>query len=95
MKIEPGTRVRIIQDCRDGSTATGQYGVYEGDFPIDIEGDDEPFMNPRIRLDDGSEIWGIECWWDEAKDAPPLDKAQSALEKHKEYLCAMLSAENA
>src|SRR5688572_33502236 len=34
--IEPGARVRIIQDCREGSPATGKYGVYEGDFPFDI-----------------------------------------------------------
>lgn len=34
--IEPGSRVRIIQDCREGSPATGQYGVYEGDFPLYI-----------------------------------------------------------
>jgi hypothetical protein len=22
-----------------------------------------PFLNPRIRLDDGKVVWGCECWW--------------------------------
>jgi len=34
MKHEIGKRVRITQDCRAGSPATGAYGIYEGDFPI-------------------------------------------------------------
>lgn len=60
-QIDPGTRVLIARDCRDENTATGQYGIYEGHFPY---GDDpEKFKNPRIRLEDGSVIWGIECWW--------------------------------
>lgn len=33
MLTKPGTKVLITEDCRDGSPATGQVGVYEGDFP--------------------------------------------------------------
>lgn len=28
-----------------------------------------PFgKNPKIRLDDGREVWGCECWWGSAED---------------------------
>ena len=29
----PNTPVLIVQDCRDGAPATGQTGIYEGDYP--------------------------------------------------------------
>lgn len=190
---EPGTRVLIIQDCRDGGTATGQIGTYEGYFPrsivavidghvveheyddwvngrvavdnrvfalndagesvlaegeivslIDIvphfdaivhslqeyeEANPEPEfpgldasdekwdeyhaaltrwrrgfgtnywyerMNPRIRLDDGSVIWGIECWWGPAENAPPLEKAQELVEiKKARYRSILVGEEEA
>ena len=125
MQREEGMRVLIVQDCRDGSPATGQTGIYEGDFPrgalVKIDGElceydyakwvewletapkpkpplwDQgepepegdswfPTDNPRIRLEDGSVIWGDECWWRPAEDAPPLAEAQEDLEKHKTVL---------
>ena len=47
---------------------------------IDLEHQDNwwgEWNNPRIRLDDGSVIWGDECWWKEV-EAEPLnaDKAR-------------------
>lgn len=24
-------------------------------------------LNPKIRLDDGRELWGLECWWGSAE----------------------------
>lgn len=155
MKYEPGTRVLIIEDCRDGSPATGQVGVYEGEqlrkaivrlvdsgkeylywpfvngeiefsggtlkgkplvsvipfwaprdymnhpvgegFPI-VRGSDPPSpfwffsLNPRIRLADGSVIWGDECWWGDAETAPPLDEAVKDLEEHKTVLLGLMQA---
>ena len=141
-----GKRVRISQDCRDGSPATGAYGIYEGDFPISAiindrgnyrevdynqfiqwnqkrehplpnlvdlvaqepkyEGPiqdwkpverDYPFWfpetNPRIKLDDGSTIWGCECWWGVIDDEdPPLEDLQKAQEKTIETLRAIAEA---
>lgn len=25
-------------------------------------------LNPKIRLDDGREVWGYQCWWGPAED---------------------------
>lgn len=107
-----GSMVHIDMDCRKPATATGKYGVLEGEFPRTVvvvhkaqvrdtqdhmqefaydefmawnlkqeepvpEINHETLMqsdksqqvyfyvhtNPRIRLDDGSVIWGDECWW--------------------------------
>jgi len=133
MKRESGTKVLIIEDCRDGAPAAGLVGVYEGDFPRSVlckigddlheydyvawvqwlenlpddaqhppewrEGEPEPegdcyfvLNNPRIRLLDGSVIWGDECWWGDAETAPPLEKAQAYLENHKIVLREMMHA---
>ena len=147
---KPGDRVLIIEDCRDGSPATGLVGVYEGDFPRGVvvfvsDGAEKfyydefisgrtragggpfnreplvniipfwspdgsrphpcgeglyvtvscspsppywfPTDNPRIRLPDGSIIWGDECWWGDAENAPPtLGEAQADLENYKTVL---------
>lgn len=156
MLAKPGDKVLIIEDCREGSPATGQVGVYEGKFPraaivrglgfwreysydVFIEGkvrftageftldplvkhipfwslgnrephpkgegfpvlatahDPKPPYwfstdNPRIRLPDGSTIWGDECWWGDAKTAPPLEEAQADLKDHKTVLRGMAQA---
>jgi hypothetical protein len=28
-----------------------------------IERGESPITNPRIRLDNGKTVWGVECWW--------------------------------
>jgi hypothetical protein len=130
--MKPNTQVLITEDCRDGGTATGQIGTYEGDFPLTIalnsgqgwiaEVDYEAYMrgnlrgvagdpagdiwplwqkgtpqpegpfampidNPRIRLADGSVIWGCECWWQAAETAPvTLEEAKIDLKEFKELL---------
>jgi hypothetical protein len=35
------------------------YGVYVGDEVAPSRG----YPNPHIKLDDGKEVWGCECWW--------------------------------
>lgn len=37
-----------------------------------------PMDNPRIRIGDGSVIWGAECWWD-------VDRGQSPEEIAKDF----------
>lgn len=133
----PGVRVLITQDCRDGHTATGKYGIYEGNFSYSVElgqqftedsktkwvgecGYEEyksgfallkdgtpvkdvylewellkeqprPYFaivmtNPRIRLEDGSVIWGAECWWSEAKDGLTLEDSQKDLKEFQKFI---------
>jgi len=133
--VKVGSRVLVSEDCREWGKATGQYGVYEGDFPLTVvfgyqSGDNAnaewkpgeysyeaykdgslkladgrpvsavyrewlhgepcplpffamPMENPRIRLDDGSVIWGCQCWWGEADDGVTLEEAQEQTEAVK------------
>jgi len=58
---EIGQRIYIIDDCRSDPvfSATGKYGTYEG-----LEAKtDYACPSAKIRLDDGTIIWGCECWW--------------------------------
>lgn len=82
-----GMKVVIIEDCRPGHMATGQTATYEGDFPVD---DSCAFPNPRMRLQDGSVIWGCECWWKPVEEAGPLPQMQQELEKYKEFVRGLL-----
>lgn len=56
-----GQWVEITEDCREEPVSRGKIGMIEAletveDFPPDIQ-------IPRIRLSDGSIIYGFECWW--------------------------------
>jgi hypothetical protein len=52
--------------------------------------------NPRIRLNDGSVIWGCQCWWGDAATAPAtLEEAQADLEKTKAFYRGIARAINA
>ena len=71
MNHEPGCRVGAILSAKGNVVRFLGYGVYEGDFDPE-EGADGSlaeamrelgFKNPRIRLDDGRIVWGIQCWW--------------------------------
>lgn len=78
-RYRPGIRVLVAKDCRDGETATGQVGVLEGRFWFGTNrryrGPREHFcsVNPRIKLPDGSRIWGHECWWIPVSRVPEID----------------------
>lgn len=162
-KPEPGCLVLITQDCREGSPATGEYGVYEGDKPIGIcyrypftenadnknwrecmysetnlnafkvfgfvltseivqqvggelgyelpmKGDGPEVMramveiheesekrlatvphyyirtNPRIRLENGTYIWGAQCWWKAVDAKIPPDELKTALAKGQDSI---------
>lgn len=78
---KPGDLVLIIQDCRPNRTATEMIAVYEGIYAYKTN---RRFKNsragslkvmlehgasPRLRLKDGSFIWGMECWWTTVKEA--------------------------
>ena len=69
MKI--GDRVgAVFGTNEDGSIDFLGYGIYEGKFvPIEAVGQLSEMMreigrvNPRIRMDSGSVVYGCECWW--------------------------------
>jgi len=123
--------VRIIEDCRKvDNPATGNLGIYEGDFPRTVfvkntdgsaaefwyegwdkvnaewkipelkRGEPRPegrywFINtnPRIRLEDGSYIWGDECWWSDKVEADVLE-LQKDVDFFREVYAAMLLSES-
>jgi len=45
-----------------------------------------PYDNPRIRLEDGSIVWGCECWWTEVEDGMTLETAKAQTEETKDFL---------
>lgn len=59
-------RVRIIQDCRDNSYADLAYGTHVGWHHY--KDDPKNAKCPKIILDDGDVIWGVECWWERVKE---------------------------
>ena len=81
MEREVGSRVGAIRDADgEGSVINVYgYGVYEGDHipPDDVGGYNFGFPNPRIKLDNGTIIWGCECWWG------PEDKIQKKVAEYK------------
>ena len=80
-----GNKVVIVKDCREEEMATGQIGILEaGTYMPSLA-----WPNPRIRLQDGSVIWGCECWWASVENAPQM---QENLEKQKALLRGVFPA---
>lgn len=57
----------------------GPFGMNRSEWEAtyrEVNGPDAPVpdfpLNPHITLDDGSEVWGNQCWWG------PLDQFQTA-----------------
>jgi hypothetical protein len=84
-----GELVLIVEDCRAGAVATGQIGTMEGAFPPP-SGDG---LSPRIRLHDGSVLWGHECWWKKIELAGSLVSEQADLERWKAVLRLLMTPE--
>lgn len=72
---------------------SGKITLSDGRRAIDVvpqlnrEGMEPPFWfqsdNPRIRLEDGSVIWGCQCWWcaaDEQGNLPTIGEGQQSQE---------------
>jgi hypothetical protein len=63
--MEPGIRVTAIRNA-DANTKTLYiygHGTYLGNFIPAEEGLNWPIPNSKIQLDNGSIIWGFQCWW--------------------------------
>ncbi len=67
MSLKQGTRVGAIKKARDGVVHLYGWGTYDGHFippPEVSEAHAElGVTNPRITLDSGQVVWGMECWW--------------------------------
>jgi len=84
MSYQVGMKVIIVEDCRHdlGNPATGQTATYVGGDPSGL------FGTPRFLLQDGSYIYGCECWWQRVEKAGPLPEMQEQLEQTKAVLRA-------
>jgi len=60
-----GTRVFAVRDCTKEELNIFGFGIYDGDFehPYAKRYDAPGLTNPRITLDNGSIVWGCQCWW--------------------------------
>lgn len=76
MSFKPGIRVVAVRDANDTEINIYGRGVYEGEFdaPMVLSVDEMAELknaglaniaitNPRIRLDRGGVVWGMQCWW--------------------------------
>lgn len=64
-----GMRVFAVRST-DPATATVEFfglGVYTGMHMHPDYG----MFNPKIELDNGKTVWGIECWWGPEDHWPP------------------------
>ena len=57
--MEKGTRVGAIRNAKDETVYLYGFGTYQGDELHPAIG----IPNPKILLDNGSVVWGCECWW--------------------------------
>jgi hypothetical protein len=53
-----GARVGAIMDSEDGVVNFIGYGKYVGFQPTKLG-----FENPKIELDNGKVVYGVQCWW--------------------------------
>lgn len=62
---EIGDRVGAIQSAKNNEVKFFGYGIYKGREipPQNIGGLNIGIPNPKIELDDGTIVWGCECWW--------------------------------
>ena len=66
-----GERVIAILSAKDGVVYSLGEGVYAGHQtpPAELFGDFPGMTSPRIDLDTGQTVWGVECWWEAPETA--------------------------
>ncbi len=55
-----GERVGAMKSANNEVVNLFGYGVYKGRQPCPLL---DNIPNPCIELDDGTIVWGCECWW--------------------------------
>lgn len=78
MTRKPGTRVFAVLSATPEEVRIIGRGEYLGDLPFntadedvrlfggspkEIEDEAPGFCNPCLKMDDGTIVWGCECWW--------------------------------
>jgi hypothetical protein len=74
----PGDRVFAIRNATQEEVFAFGYGVYEGDEvppvgtigALGIDLGEVKMPNPKITLDNGTVVWGCQCWWGSEAGAP-------------------------
>ncbi len=67
--LPPGSRVIALREANKDSNEVSLIGsgVYVGDFDVPEHYSSilpaSAMQQPKIELDDGTVIWGFECWW--------------------------------
>lgn len=81
----PGDKVFIIEDCRAGAPATGQVGIYEGDYPRtaivcaggrSADFDYDQFVSGRVKLVDGRQMRQVVRYWSARGEPSPVPDGQ-------------------
>lgn len=60
-----GDRVGAMLSANDKQVHLIGFGTYQGDHvpPDDIGGFNIGLPNPKLVMDDGTVVYGCECWW--------------------------------
>lgn len=60
-----GDRVGAILSASSTEVNLIGYGTYQGEHvpPEDASGFNLGHPNPKLVMDDGTVVWGCECWW--------------------------------
>lgn len=62
--VKIGEEVIAVQSLEKGHLKVFGKGIYKGDHVPDKDPFNEAgIKNPCIELEDGSYVWGFECWW--------------------------------
>lgn len=80
-----GMRVGAVEQIVDGHMKLYGYGVYLGDFVPEDDNvmilgmslKEEGIANPKIQLDNGSIVWGCQCYW--GSEEKVKEKAEKCL----------------
>jgi len=62
------------------------FGVYVGDqlFHFTVNGEEFPAPSPKLVLDDGTVVFGFECWWGPEKNIQEFLKGKTVVPVDKE-----------
>ena len=62
--VQVGERAGAILKADKNKVMLLGYGVYDGPQSLPAElAFYEGHKNPRITLDNGNVVWGVQCWW--------------------------------
>ena len=80
---KPGMRVGVFHSMTEKTLALLGYGVYEGEEipPDDILSTEGPpaivgMPIPKLRLDDGTVVWGCEVWWNDEANVKAMEEGR-------------------